>query len=185
MSSVRGVNTGSADELFSSITVVLGLVSVVAEVNAGSGSGVVTELGVINGISYRFFLPMLLFERALVVIITTSTHIITIAVIETVAVVAVVMEFTVGTMVFVVVVLVVVAAVLVMVNAVVTDVMVLAVVVIAADVVHTVDDIDPREPVNMPSFFAVECTQETCARSDQKASKKHVRSSNRGSEMAL
>ena len=48
-----------------------------------------------------------------------------------------------------------------MVNAVVADVIVLEVVVVAVVVVHTVDDIDPGEPENMPSFFAFECTQET------------------------
>ena len=41
------------------------------------------------------------------------------------------------------------------------DAMALAVVVVAAAVVHTVDDIDPEEPVNMLFFFAFECTQET------------------------
>merc|ERR1719174_726025 len=40
-------------------------------------------------------------------------------------------------------------------------VVVAAVVAIAAAVVHAVDDIDPGEPVNMPSFFAFECSQET------------------------
>ena len=122
----------------------------------------------ISGISDRFVSPMLLCERALTIIATTTaTHIMAITVIETAVVVAVVMEFTVGIMVFVVVVLVAVAAVLVMVAAVVADVMVLAVVAIAAvvvfaaAVVHTVDDIDPGEPVNMPSFFAFEFTQKT------------------------
>ena len=87
------------------MTVVLGLVSVVAELITGSGSGVVTELGVINGISYRFVSPMLLVEQALAIITTTTTtHIINITVIETVAVVAVVMVFIVRTMAFVVVV---------------------------------------------------------------------------------
>ena len=139
----------------------------VSEVNHGSGSGVVTELGVINGISNGFVSPMLLLERALTIIITTSTHIITIAVIETVAVVALVMVFIVGIIVSVVVLLVVFPAVLVMVAAVVVDVMVLAVLVvaavvaIAAVVVHTVFDIDPGERVNMSRFFAFECTQET------------------------
>ena len=125
------------------MTVVLGLVSVVAEVNTGCGCGVITEVGVISGISYRFVSPMLLFERALI-IITTTTHMITVTVIDTVAVVAVVavvMVFIVG--VFVVVVLVVVVAKLVMV----------------AVVVHNVDDIDPGERVNMWSFFAFEFTQ--------------------------
>ena len=56
-------------------------------------------------------------------------------------------------------VLVVVAAVLVMVAAVMVDAMDLAVVVVAAVVVHTVDDIDPGEPINMLSFFAFDCTQ--------------------------
>ena len=190
VSSIREVNSGSANEYFPSMAVVLRLVSVVAEVNTGCGSGVVTELGVINGISDRFVSPMLLFERALTIIITaTATHIIAITVIETAVVVAVVMEFTMRIMVFVVVVLVVVGEVLVVVVAVVVDVMVLAVVVVAAVVVgtmvfvvvvfvvvaalpvmvvvvaavvvHAVNDIDPDEPVNMLRVFAFEFTQET------------------------
>ena len=176
VSPVREVNPGPADELFSSIDVAPGLVSAVAEMNAGCGSGVITELGAISGISYRFVSPVLLSERALIIITTTTTtttHMITITVMETVAMVAVVMVFIVGIMVLAVVVLVVVAAVvviaavLVVVDAVVADVMVLSVVVVAAVVaiaavlVHAVGDIDPGEPVNMLSFFAFECTQET------------------------
>ena len=191
-------NAGSAFEHFSSIDAAPGLVSGVGEVKNGCGSGVITELGVISGISDTFVSPMLLCERALTIITTTTaaTHIITIAVIETVVVVAVDMAFIVGRVVFAVMVPVVVAAVLVVVAAVVADVMVLAVavaaavvvgtmifvvvvlvvvaavlvmvvvvaavVLVAAAVVHTVDDIDPREPVNMPpSFFAFDLIQET------------------------
>ena len=135
----RAENDGSAFELISSIDVVPRLVSGVAEVKTGCGSGVITALGVISGISDRFVSPMLLVERALTIIITaTTTHIIAITVIETVVVVAVVMVFIVM-----------------------VDAMALAVVVVAAAVVHTVDDIDPEEPVNMLFFFAFECTQET------------------------
>ena len=186
----RAVNAGSAFEHFSSIDVAPGLVPGVVDVKTGCGSGVITELGVIRGISDTFVSPMLLVKRALTIITTTNTaaHIIAITVIETVAVVAVVMVFIVGMMVFAVMVLVVVAAVLVMVAAVlVVHVMVLAVVVVAAvvvgtmifvvmvlvvvaavlvmvaavvvvtaAVVHTVDDIDPREPVNMLPCFAFE-----------------------------
>jgi len=157
------------------MAVVLELLSVVAEVNHGSGSGVITELGGSNGISDRSVSPMLLLERPFTIIITTSTHIITIAVIETVALVARIMVLIVGIIVSVVVLLVVFPAVLVVlvalvmafiVGIIVSVVLLLVVfpavlVVVAAVVVHTVDDIDPGERINMSPFFAFECTQET------------------------
>ena len=49
----------------------------------------------------------------------------------------------------------------VVVATVVAVVMVFLVVVSAAVVVHTVDDIDPGEPVNMPSFVAFDSVHET------------------------
>ena len=96
----------------------------------GSAAGVISEFGVSKGSPDRFSLSMLPFERALTIIITITTYIITIAVIEAVVV----------------------AAVLMMVAAVVVDAL--------AVVVQTVDEIDPADPVNMPSLFAFECTQE-------------------------
>ena len=57
----------------------------------------------------------------------------------------------------VVVVIVLVAAVVV----VVVDIIVFVLVVVVAVVVHTADDIDPEEPVNMLCFIAFDFTQET------------------------
>ena len=49
--SPKAVNAGSGFESFFSFDVAPVLVSVVTEVNHKSGSGIITELGVINGIS--------------------------------------------------------------------------------------------------------------------------------------
>ena len=77
------------DELCSAMAAAPGLVSVVAEVNTGSASGIVSASGSISGTADGFVSPLLFFERALKIMIIASTHIIAIAVIEMFATVVV------------------------------------------------------------------------------------------------
>ena len=108
------------------------------------------------------FPPVLIFEKRLMNITTTSNN--TIMMKPAIAMVEVVVTLIAGVLVVgVVVVTAVVVGVVVVTVVVVVDVVVIVVlvtVVVVVDV-HAVNDIDPEEPVNMLSFFAFEYTQET------------------------
>ena len=150
-------------------TVVLGSVSAVGKVKIGSQVGIGRSLVVIKDISLSLMPPLAFFERALIIINTTTTHkTITITVIATIVPVALVAVFMEEVTVVVFVEIVEVVAVLmeeVMAFLVVVtfeivevvaefmeEVMAFVVVVAAAVVevdVHAANDIDPEEPVNM------------------------------------
>ena len=143
------IKVGPAFEVCSATTVLLGSVAVVGEVKIGPQFGMDRSLLEMKGISYSSMSPLLLFEGALTIATTTTTHIITITVVAPIATVSLAVVF----MVIIFPVEIVVVAVVFMDNA-----MVFVVVVVAAVVVV---NIDPGECVNMSIFFALEFTQET------------------------
>ena len=158
------VKAGPVVGLVSPTTIVLGPVSAVGEVKIGSQAGIGSSVVVIKGISLvviggsslSLVSPLPLFERDLTITTATTTINITAFVtITTNAVVVVFMEEV------TVVVVVMVVDIVEVVASFAEEVMVFVVVVVAVVVEVDVHDIDPEDPVNMLSFFALECTQES------------------------